>query len=48
MVIGSFASGSLLTAYGWSTVTALTLPPVVIAATALLWLTRARQGQAAA
>lgn len=47
MVIGSFASGSLLTAYGWSTVTALTLPPVVIAAIALLWLTRARQGQAA-
>jgi predicted MFS family arabinose efflux permease len=47
MVIGSFASGSLLTAYGWSTVTALTLPPVVIAAIALLWLTRARQGQTA-
>ena len=34
MVIGSFASGSLLSAYGWSTVAALTLPPVVVAAAA--------------
>ena len=45
MVIGSFASGSLLSAYGWSTVAALTLPPVVLAAAALLWLGRARQAQ---
>ena len=45
MVIGSFASGSLLSAYGWSTVAALTLPPVVVAAAALLWLGRARQVQ---
>lgn len=45
MVIGSFASGSLLSAYGWSTVAALTLPPVVVAAAALLWLGRARQAQ---
>lgn len=45
MVIGSFASGSLLSAYGWSTVAALTLPPVVVAAAALLWIGRARQGQ---
>ncbi len=45
MGIGSFASGSLLSAYGWSTVAALTLPPVVVAAAALLWLGRARQAQ---
>ena len=45
MVIGSFATGSLLSAYGWSTVAALTLPPVVVAAAALLWLGRARQAQ---
>ena len=45
MVIGSFASGSLLSAYGWSTVAALTLPPVVVAAAALLWLGRARPAQ---
>ena len=45
MVIGSFASGSLLSAYGWSTVAALTLPPVVVAAAALLWLGRARRLQ---
>ena len=45
MVIGSFASGSLLSAYGWSTVAALTLPPVVVAAAALLWIGRARQAQ---
>lgn len=45
MVIGSFASGSQLSAYGWSTVAALTLPPVVVAAAALLWIGRVRQGQ---
>lgn len=45
MVIGSFASGSLLSAYGWSTVSALTLPPVVVAAAALLWLGRTQQAQ---
>ena len=45
MVIGSFASGSLLSAYGWSTVAALTLPPVVVAAAALLWIGRVRRGQ---
>ena len=48
MVIGSFASGSLLSAYGWSTVAALTLPPVVVAAAALLWIGRVRQGQPSA
>lgn len=45
MVIGSFTSGSLLSAYGWSTVAALTLPPVVVAAAALLWLGRTQQAQ---
>ena len=48
MVIGSFASGSLLSAYGWSTVAALTLPPVVVAAAALLWIGRVRQAQPSA
>lgn len=38
MVIGSFASGSLLATYGWVTVASLILPPVVAAALALLWL----------
>lgn len=40
MVIGSFASGSLLATYGWATVTSLILPPVVVAAVALLWFAR--------
>ena len=35
----------MLSAYGWSTVAALTLPPVVVAAAALLWIGRVRQGQ---
>lgn len=43
MVVGSFASGSLLALYGWSTVTMLILPPVALAALALLWLSRAPQ-----
>ncbi len=38
MVIGSFVSGSLLTTFGWGTVTSLILPPIVISAIALLWL----------
>ena len=42
MVIGSFASGSLLATYGWATVTSLTLPPVVVAGIALLWLARSQ------
>lgn len=38
MVIGSFASGGLLASYGWEIVAGLALPPVVIAAIAILWL----------
>lgn len=40
MVVGSFVSGSLLATYGWSTVTSLILPPVLVAGSALLWLQR--------
>ena len=35
MVIGSFSSGGLLTAYGWSAVCLVTLPPLALAALAL-------------
>jgi hypothetical protein len=35
MVIGSLSSGGLLTAYGWTTVCWVTLPPLLIAALAL-------------
>jgi MFS family permease len=41
MVIGSFVSGSLLTTYGWSVVSGLILPPVVVATMGVLWLRRA-------
>jgi len=37
MVIGSFASGGLLTAYGWSTVCLVTLPPLAFALITLAW-----------
>ncbi|HVT55487.1 MAG TPA: MFS transporter [Xanthobacteraceae bacterium] len=37
MVIGSFASGGLLTAYGWSAVCLVTLPPLAFAALTLAW-----------
>lgn len=40
MAIGSFASGSLLTSFGWDWVTGSMLPPVVIAALSLLWLAK--------
>jgi MFS family permease len=40
MVVGSFVSGGLLATFGWGTVTALILPPVIVSATALLWLQR--------
>ena len=48
MVIGSFVSGSLLTAYGWSLVSGLIFPPVVLAALGVLWLRRARAAANAA
>jgi MFS family permease len=35
MVIGSFASGGLLTTYGWQAVCLVTLPPLAVAALAL-------------
>lgn len=38
MVIGSFVSGGLLTALGWSAVSGLILPPVALAVTGVLWL----------
>jgi MFS family permease len=38
MVIGSFASGGLLSIYGWSLVSSLILPPVLLAAVGVLWL----------
>src|SRR5579885_963275 len=37
MVIGSFASGGLLTAYGWSAVCLVTLPPLAFALLTLGW-----------
>lgn len=37
MVIGSFASGGLLTAYGWSAVCLVTLPPLAFAVLSLAW-----------
>ncbi len=38
MVVGSFTSGSLLATYGWSFVSGVVLPPVLLAAAALWWL----------
>lgn len=38
MVIGSLLSGGLLSALGWTVVSGLLLPPVVLAAASLLWL----------
>lgn len=40
MVVGSFASGGLLTTYGWTLVCGLILPPVLVAAASLFWLRR--------
>lgn len=37
MAVGSFASGGLLSAFGWSTVSLMVLPPVLVAWLALLW-----------
>jgi MFS family permease len=46
MVIGSFSSGGLLTAYGWNAVCLVTLPPLAIAILSLAW-TRSRTRRAA-
>lgn len=40
MVFGSFLSGGLLDAYGWTTVSGLILVPVLLAMFGLLWLQR--------
>lgn len=40
MVLGSFLSGGLLDAFGWTTVSGMILPPVLIAMLGLLWLQR--------
>ncbi|QCP54343.1 MFS transporter [Trinickia violacea] len=42
MVIGSFVSGGLLSAFGWSTVSGLLLPPVLLATMGMLWLQGSR------
>jgi MFS family permease len=38
MVIGSFASGSLLTEFGWPVISGLILPPIFLAVIGILWL----------
>jgi MFS family permease len=48
MVIGSFISGSLLTTFGWSIVSGLMLPPLVLAAAGVLWLGKAKGAKLAA
>lgn len=40
MAVGSFASGGLLSAYGWNTVLWISFLPVAIAGAALLWSAR--------
>jgi MFS family permease len=45
MVIGSFSSGGLLTAYGWNAVCLVTLPPLALAVLSLAW-TRSRTKRA--
>jgi hypothetical protein len=47
MVMGSFLSGSLLTAYGWSLVSGLMLPPLLLAAAGVLWLRQAGESKSA-
>jgi len=46
MVIGSFASGSLLATYGWALVCSLIFPPVLVAAASLFWLGHRRTSTA--
>jgi MFS family permease len=48
MTIGSFASGALLAQLGWTFVNVVVLPPTLVAAALLVWLTfRERRAQAA-
>jgi hypothetical protein len=37
MALGSFASGGLLTSYGWSAVNLVVFPPVLLAIVVLIW-----------
>ncbi|ODP32947.1 MFS transporter [Pandoraea sp. ISTKB] len=48
MVVGSFASGSLLTSLGWTVIAELMLPPLVIGVMGVVWLqwSRARKQRA--
>lgn len=48
MVVGSFLSGGLLDAFGWSIVSGLILPPVLVAMVGLLWLQRRQSASAVA
>lgn len=47
MVIGSFLSGGLLDAFGWTTVSGLILAPVLLAMAGLWWLQRSRRNSQA-
>lgn len=40
MVLGSFLSGGLLSTYGWTVVSGLLLPPVLLCVVGLIWLMR--------
>lgn len=46
MVVGSFTSGSLLTAHGWATVCVFMIPPVALAAIAIITMRIRRPSQA--
>ncbi|AFQ51144.1 MFS transporter [Burkholderia sp. A9] len=46
MVVGSFVSGGLLSAFGWSLVSGLILPPVVVATICVMWLKSSRHAVA--
>ncbi|WP_353190202.1 MFS transporter [Pandoraea pnomenusa] len=48
MVIGSFASGSLLSALGWTAVSGLMLPVVAVGVLGVVWLQRGRAKQTVA
>jgi hypothetical protein len=46
MALGSFSSGSLLTAYGWGTVLWVSFFPLAAAVAALVAMASSRRGQA--
>ncbi len=43
MAVASFASGALLTGYGWTAVTEVVFPVIIAAAALLAWGTFARR-----